>query len=84
MTLPISHLQLGLIVAGVLLVLGVIGYNAWQERRVRRRIASAFRPTAATPKRPPPCGRCVRRLLRYRRHRVRQTCLNLRSFRRWR
>jgi len=44
MTLPISHLQLGLIVAGVLLVLGVIGYNAWQERRVRRRIASAFRP----------------------------------------
>jgi len=43
MTLPISHLQLGLIVAGVLLVLGVIIYNSWQERRVRRRIESAFR-----------------------------------------
>ena len=43
--LPISNLQLGLIVAGVLLVLGVIVYNHWQERRVRRRIESAFRPT---------------------------------------
>ncbi|HEY2817479.1 MAG TPA: cell division protein ZipA C-terminal FtsZ-binding domain-containing protein [Casimicrobiaceae bacterium] len=45
MTLPISNLQLGLIVAGVLLVLGVIVYNSWQERRVRRRIESAFRPS---------------------------------------
>jgi FtsZ-interacting cell division protein ZipA len=43
--MPISNLQLGLIVAGVLLVLGVLLYNAWQERRVRRRIESAFRPT---------------------------------------
>src|SRR5205823_5320249 len=43
--LPISNLQLGLIVGGVLLVLGVIIYNHWQERRVRRRIESAFRPT---------------------------------------
>jgi FtsZ-interacting cell division protein ZipA len=43
--LPISNLQLGLIVAGILLVLGVIVYNQWQERRVRRRIESAFRPT---------------------------------------
>jgi len=43
--LPISNLQLGLIIGGVLLVLGVIIYNHWQERRVRRRIASAFRPT---------------------------------------
>ena len=43
--MPISNLQLGLIVAGVLLVLGVLIYNAWQERRVRRRIESAFRPT---------------------------------------
>jgi FtsZ-interacting cell division protein ZipA len=41
--MPISNLQLGLIVAGVLLVLGVLIYNAWQERRVRRRIESAFR-----------------------------------------
>ena len=38
-----SSLQLGLIVAGILLVVGVIVYNAWQERRIRRRIASAFR-----------------------------------------
>jgi FtsZ-interacting cell division protein ZipA len=43
--LPISNLQLALIVAGVLLVLGVIFYNHWQERRVRRRIEAAFRPT---------------------------------------
>jgi FtsZ-interacting cell division protein ZipA len=39
----LSSLQLGLIVAGVLLVVGVIVYNAWQERRIRRRITSAFR-----------------------------------------
>jgi FtsZ-interacting cell division protein ZipA len=39
----LSSLQLGLIIAGVLLVVGVIVYNAWQERRIRRRITSAFR-----------------------------------------
>ena len=45
-----SSLQLGLIVAGVLLVVGVVVYNAWQERRIRRRIASAFRkPDDAVP-----------------------------------
>jgi FtsZ-interacting cell division protein ZipA len=44
----LSSLQLGLIVAGVLLVAGVIVYNAWQERRIRRRITSAFhKPDAA-------------------------------------
>ena len=43
--LPISNLQLALIVAGVLLVIGVILYNQWPERRVRRRIEAAFRPT---------------------------------------
>jgi FtsZ-interacting cell division protein ZipA len=44
----LSSLQLGLIIAGVLLVAGVIVYNAWQERRIRRRITSAFRkPDAA-------------------------------------
>src|SRR2546423_5253677 len=43
--MPISNLQLALIVAGVLLVLGVLIYNAWLERRVRRRIESAFRPS---------------------------------------
>jgi FtsZ-interacting cell division protein ZipA len=39
-----SSLQLGLIVAGVLLVVGVLIYNAWAERRIRRRISSAFNP----------------------------------------
>ena len=42
MALHMSSLQLGLIVAGVLLVVGVLIYNAWAERRIRRRIASAF------------------------------------------
>ena len=32
-----STLQLGLIIAGVLLVIGVIVYNQWQERRLKRR-----------------------------------------------
>ncbi len=46
-----SSLQLGVIVAGVLLVVGVIIYNAWVERRIRRRIASAFRkPDASLPR----------------------------------
>jgi FtsZ-interacting cell division protein ZipA len=44
--MKISTLQLALIVAGVLLVIGVIIYNAWQERRVKRRIAAAFNPPA--------------------------------------
>jgi len=37
-----SSLQLGLVVAGVLLVIGVILYNRWQERRIRQRIDAAF------------------------------------------
>ena len=48
MTLPVSPLQLGLIVAGVLLVIGVVIYNWWLERRVRRRISAAFQPAAST------------------------------------
>jgi hypothetical protein len=32
----LSSLQIGLIVAGVLLVIGVIVYNSWQERRLKR------------------------------------------------
>ncbi len=40
-----TSLQLGLIAAGALLVCGVIGYNWFQERRVRRRIREAFSPT---------------------------------------
>jgi hypothetical protein len=38
-----SALQLGLIAAGIALVVGVLIYNAWQERRIRRRIDAAFR-----------------------------------------
>jgi FtsZ-interacting cell division protein ZipA len=33
-----SNLQIGLFVAGVLLVIGVILYNRWQERRARARL----------------------------------------------
>src|SRR5882724_9649495 len=39
-----SNLQLGMIIAGVVLVLGVVIFNAWQERRIRRRIEAAFHP----------------------------------------
>ena len=38
----LSTLQIGLIVAGVLLVVGVLVYNALVERRIRRKIASTF------------------------------------------
>ena len=44
-----TTLQLAMIAAGVVLVLAVIAYNVWQERRVRRRITSAFNPPAAPP-----------------------------------
>jgi hypothetical protein len=37
-----TSLQIALIVAGVVLVAGVLAYNWWQERRVRRRIDAAF------------------------------------------
>lgn len=40
-----SSLQIGLIVAGIVLVVGVIVYNVWQERRLTRRVAQA-RPSA--------------------------------------
>jgi len=38
----VSSLQLGLVVAGVLLVVGVILFNRWQERRIRQRIDGRF------------------------------------------
>jgi hypothetical protein len=38
----VSSLQLGLVVAGVLLVVGVVLFNRWQERRIRQRIDAAF------------------------------------------
>ena len=40
-----TTLQLGLIAAGVILVVGVVIYNWMQERRVRRKIAAAFTKT---------------------------------------
>src|ERR1700682_5695012 len=46
MTISMSPLQLGLIIAGVALVVGVLIYNAWDERRVRRRIEATFRKPA--------------------------------------
>jgi hypothetical protein len=42
-----SNLQLGLIVAGLLLVLGVVIFTWWQERRLRRRGAASARPSEA-------------------------------------
>jgi hypothetical protein len=38
-----SDLQLALIALGAVLVAAVAGYNAWQERRARRRAEAAFR-----------------------------------------
>jgi len=37
-----SDLQIGLIVLGVLLILLVLGFNWWQDRRVRRKMQSHF------------------------------------------
>lgn len=37
-----SSLQLGLVIAGIVLVVGVILFNRWQERRIRQRIDAAF------------------------------------------
>ena len=39
-----TALQLGLIVAGVLLVIAVIVYNVWQERRLKRSLADSRTP----------------------------------------
>ena len=46
MTWPPSPLQLGAIAAGILVVVAVIVYNWWVERRVRRRIEATFRKPA--------------------------------------
>jgi len=43
-----SALQLGLIIAGVVLVIGVVLYNQWQERRVRRILAGGTARAATT------------------------------------
>lgn len=42
-----SSLQIGLIIAGILLVIGVIVYNRWQERRLTRNLHAARTPAAA-------------------------------------
>lgn len=39
-----SSLQLGLVIAGILLVLGVILYNRWQEHRARKRLDAPVPP----------------------------------------
>jgi len=46
MTLPVSPLQLSLIVAGILLVVGVFAYNWWVVRQARRRVED-HRPRAS-------------------------------------
>ena len=54
-----TSLQIGLIVAGVVLVAGVLAYNWLQERRVRRRIDAAFAPRRQRRRRA--ARRCPRR-----------------------
>jgi FtsZ-interacting cell division protein ZipA len=44
-----TSLQLALIVAGVLIVVAVIVYNVWQERRMRRKLAQARTPAPRAP-----------------------------------
>jgi hypothetical protein len=51
-SMRMSSLQIGLIVAGIVLVIGVILYNRWQERRIRRRIETAFRGGEPAPRAP--------------------------------
>jgi len=54
-----TSLQLGLIAAGVLLVIGVIIYNWWQERRVRARLDSTFSNLGKTEQRVAPASERV-------------------------
>src|SRR4051794_34337298 len=52
-----TSLQVVLIIAGIALVLGVIVYNWWQERRVRARLDATFTnlcTASRTPAAPPP------------------------------
>jgi ZipA, C-terminal FtsZ-binding domain len=62
--MAMSPLQLGLIGAGIALVVGVMIFNWWQERRVRQRIDAAFRPSAAPAAAPPETGERVEPSLR--------------------
>jgi hypothetical protein len=42
-----TSLQIALIVAGIVVIAGVLVYNWWQERRIRQRMDAAFRPRSA-------------------------------------
>ena len=44
-----SDLQIGLIALGVLLILLVLGFNWWQDRRVRRKMQTHFPSTEQDP-----------------------------------
>lgn len=55
-----SQLQLGLIVAGVLLVVGVLIYNWLQERRIRQRPDRAAQPSGRDPSESDPGGQARR------------------------
>ena len=57
-----TSLQLGLIIAGIALVVGVLIFNAWQERRIRRRIDAAFKKPEDAPTPTPPAPRASRRV----------------------
>ena len=44
-----SDLQIGLIVLGIAFILGVLGFNVWQDRRVRRRMRAHLPPVDRDP-----------------------------------
>jgi hypothetical protein len=44
-----SDLQIGLIILGIVLILLVLGFNWWQDRRVRRRMQAHFAPNEHDP-----------------------------------
>jgi len=44
-----SDLQIGLVVLGVLLILGVLGFNWWQDRRARQHMEARFPKTESDP-----------------------------------
>jgi hypothetical protein len=46
----VSPLQIGLVIAGVLLVIGVLLYNRWQERRALARLEATHRPSEPSPR----------------------------------
>ena len=70
-----SDLQIGLIALGVLLILLVLGFNWWQDRRVRRKMQSHFPTSEQDPcwapgRLRPPARRVASRAWRRRRARI--------------